>query len=143
MANAPEQHANAAEIHRTVLKAVQDKDIKRLRSMLSPNYSYTGTDGTVTKGPDAGLAIAEKYNRAFPDLEFKVTNQHDVSPTLSVIEFIARGTHKGELEGIAATGRKAEVVVCNIIETLNGKVVRERDYFDTMSLMRQLGVITS
>lgn len=40
-----------------------------------------------------------------------------------------------------ATGRAVEVVVCNIIEAQDGRIVREREYFDGLSIMRQLGII--
>ncbi len=143
MATVAARHNNAAELHRDMLDAVQHRDMKRLRSLYDPGYTFTAGDGTVSSGPDAGVANAEKYTRAFPDLAFTINQQHAVSPTVSVIEFTARGTHKGALEGIPATNRRAEVVVCNIIETRGDKVLREREYFDALSMMRQLGVIGS
>lgn len=51
-----------------------------------------------------------------------------------------RGTHQGELDGIAATGRSIQLHGCNVIEVADGRIVREREYFDTMALMAQLGV---
>jgi predicted ester cyclase len=143
MATVAARQNNAAELHRDMLDAVQRRDMQRLRSLFDPGYTFTGNDGTVSRGPDAGVANAEKYTSAFPDLTFTINQQHVVSPTVSVIEFTARGTHKGALEGIPATNRRAEVVVCNIIETRGDKVLNEREYFDALSLMRQLGVIGS
>ena len=49
-------------------------------------------------------------------------------------------THQGELMGIAPTGRRVEVPVCNVIEVRDGKIYAEREYFDTAHLMQQLGV---
>ena len=60
---------------------------------------------------------------------------------MAVLECVNRGTHEAELEGIAGTGRRIAVPYCNIIETKDGKIVRERDYWDNLSLLRQLGVI--
>jgi predicted ester cyclase len=57
-----------------------------------------------------------------------------------VTEFIARGTHRGELMGISPTNRKVAVPVCNITEFRDGKVYAEREYYDTIYMMQQLGV---
>ncbi len=31
-------------------------------------------------------------------------------------------------------------MACNVVEARDGKIHRERDYFDTLSLMQQLGL---
>lgn len=54
---------------------------------------------------------------------------------------LATGTHLGELQGIAPTGRTVTARVCNVIEVKDGKIWREREYYDALSLMQQLGVI--
>ena len=33
------------------------------------------------------------------------------------------------------------MVVCDIIETREGKIVREREYYDGASMLKQLGVL--
>ena len=39
-----------------------------MRSLLHPEYSYTGGDGKeLTGGPDTGVAIAQAYAAALPD----------------------------------------------------------------------------
>lgn len=44
------------------------------------------------------------------------------------------------MDGIPSTGRRIEIPYCNVIETKDGKIVRERDYWDNQALLRQLGV---
>ena len=44
------------------------------------------------------------------------------------------------LMGLAPTGRKVAIPVCNVIEVRDGKVYAEREYFDSANLMAQLGV---
>jgi len=58
-----------------------------------------------------------------------------------VTEFTLKATHAGEWEGIAPTGKTVEVDFCNIMEFKDGKVFKERDYVDTLSLFVQLGVV--
>jgi hypothetical protein len=58
-----------------------------------------------------------------------------------VVEFIGRGTHKGDLMGIAPTGRSMNIPVCDVMELRDGKIYREREYMDMATLMVQLGVM--
>jgi len=61
---------------------------------------------------------------------------------VAVAELVFRGTHTGELMGIAPTGRRVELNVCNVMGIRDGKVYREREYYDAMAMMVQLGVAT-
>lgn len=132
--------ADVSSLHKEMVELVQRKDLSGYRELLHSDYTYTGGDGVEQQGADAGVAVAEAYTTAFPDIRLEVVNQF-AEGNRSVIEFRATGTHEAELEGIAATGKKISVVVCNIIEEQDGKIVREREYFDQYSFMQQLGVI--
>lgn len=134
--------ADVASIHREMFDVVQHRDVTRLRDLYHAEYTYRGPDGEQGDA-EAGVAIAETYLTAFPDLTFTVEHQFIPDETTSVIELTARGTHQGELEGIAPTGKPVQLVGCNVIEVADGKIRREREYFDTMSLMVQLGVVES
>lgn len=131
--------ADARGLHREMLDAVERQDFDRIRELYSSDYEYWGNDGT-TGDVEAGIQIARMYTTAFPDLTFEVTHETSCGD-VSVLEVIARGTHQGELAGIAPTGAPVEVAVCNIVEIREGKIRREREYFDQLSLMQQLGVI--
>jgi steroid delta-isomerase-like uncharacterized protein len=120
--------------------AVNNKDFEGLRSLYHSDYTYTGTDGQEHKGAEAGVAVAQTYTSAFPDLSFEVRRQYDCGAGVSITEVTGRGTHQGELEGIAPTGRQVEGFACNIIEVRDGKIYRERDYFDRLALLEQLGI---
>jgi predicted ester cyclase len=51
-----------------------------------------------------------------------------------------RGTHTGPLQDIAPTGRSVALPGCNVIELRDGLIYREADYFDTATMLKQLGV---
>lgn len=131
--------SDASSVHLAMLDVIRNKDLDGLRDLYHPDYTYTGGDGVEHKGADAGIEVAATYLGAFPDLAFSVRHQFAQGNT-SIIEFSARGTHRGELQGIPPTGRKVDVVVCNIVEVEDGKIYREREYFDPTSMMQQLGV---
>ena len=133
--------ANAMALQLAMLDAVNCRDFNRLRNLYHPDYVYMSADGTEHKGADVGVAVAETYTRAFPDLTFEIRHRFAPSPDVSIIELTARGTHQAMLEGIPATGRAVEVAVCNVVEVQDGLIVREREYYDGLAIMRQLGVI--
>lgn len=56
------------------------------------------------------------------------------------IEWIMSGT-SGNLPGMPVTNKSYSVPGVAVIELKEGKVKRETDYWDTSSLMRQLGVL--
>ncbi|MBC8004504.1 MAG: ester cyclase [Verrucomicrobia bacterium] len=121
------------------MDAIAQHDFGKLRKMYHENYSYTGTDGHRQVGPESGVGIAELYTTAFPDLQFEIINMVTTG-NFVVTEFIANGTHQGDLMGIKPTNRKVSVPICNVAEIREGKIYAEREYFDNVHLMQQLGV---
>ena len=133
--------SDAASVHLEYFDTIKTRDFTRMRDLLHPDYTIMQGDGVEQKGPDVGIAIAETYVTAFPDLTFEVRHQYAPSDSVSVLEFTARGTHQAPLEDIPATGKQVEIVVCNVIELDDGKILREREYYDNLAIMRQLGVV--
>ena len=58
-----------------------------------------------------------------------------------VSRYAATGTHRGDLAGIAPTGRHAETHGCVVSEIKNGQIMRQWLYWDSAHLLRQLGVL--
>jgi steroid delta-isomerase-like uncharacterized protein len=136
----PQPAVSPSQIHRALLDAWNRRDFDRFGSLLHPDYTYTGGDGKeLTGGPDTGVQIARMYAGAFPDGRAEITRVH-VQGDTSIAEFVARGTHNGELLGIAPTGRGIEINICSVIEVKDGKAYREREYFDMQTMLVQLGV---
>ena len=94
------------------MEAVSRRDFAKVRQLFHPQYSYTGGDGQRKEGAEAGIAVAETYTGAFPDLKFEVKRMHAVGDDVLVTEFVVRATHQGELMGIPPTGRKVEIHIC-------------------------------
>lgn len=130
----------ATDLHEQMMDAVRGRDLAALRSLYHRDYTYMSGDGQEQKGAEAGVAVVETYTAAFPDLSFDIRHRFGCGEDVSVIEFTARGTHQGQLQGIAATGRQVGVVVCNVIEVRDGKIYREREYSDSMAMLDQLGM---
>ena len=133
--------ANPSEIHSEILDAWNRRDWDKMRSLFHKDYSYTGADGKELVGPDAGIKVAGSYAEAIPDGNTEITNVC-VSGNTAVAEFVVRGTHQGEMMGVAPTGKPIEIRVCHVLEMRDGKVYRGREYLDTMRILVQIGAAT-
>ena len=79
---------------------------------------------------------------AFPDRRFAVEDMIAEGDKVSA-RFTMRGTHKGELRGIAPSGREVTMSGIDIIRLKEGKMVEDRVEVDQLGMMQQLGVIPS
>jgi steroid delta-isomerase-like uncharacterized protein len=123
------------------MDAIMRRDFDAVRALFHPGFSYTGADGQPQAGVEAAIALARTYLTAFPDLNFEIVKTHDTA-AVAITEFVGRGTHRGDLLGIAATGQRVALSICNIIEVRDGKIYAEREYFDFAHVLQQLGVST-
>ena len=128
-----------ADVAREYLEAWNRRDWETFGGVLDDQYTYTGGDGQLQRGPEAGLAVGQMFATAFPDGHIEIQHLHAAGDT-AIMEFIGRGTHTGDLMGIAPTGRQMTINVCTILTVRNDKIVSEREYMDMMTMMQQLGV---
>lgn len=95
------------------------------------------------KGKQEILKSLKVWHDAFPDSKGDVTNQIvQGDQVLSEVTF--RGTHTGPLAGvmgvIPATGKPVELRIAIVSWFRDGKIQRERSYFDLVTLSTQLGL---
>ncbi len=130
---------DAAAIAHEYLEAWNRRDWEKFRGVLHPEYTYTGGDGQKQTGPDAGLAVGQMFATAFPDGKIEI-RKISAAGDVAVVEFTGRGTHTGDLMGIAPTGKQMTLPACTVLECRDGKIIAEREYMDMLHLMQQLGV---
>ena len=128
------------DIAREYTGAFNDRNFDRARDLMHSDYTYTGPDGQEQRGPDAGVAVLKMWANGFPDGRIDIQNIKESGDTV-VVEFTGRGTHRGDLMGMAPTGKQVNIPVCNVMELRDGKVYREREYMDMATVMAQLGVM--
>ena len=63
----------------------------------------------------------------------------------AVVEFVNRGTQTGVLHSslgdFPPSGKRMEVRYCSVMRVADGMVVEGRDYYDSASIARQLGLV--
>ncbi len=76
---------------------------------------------------------------AFPDLRFAIDDV--IAEGEKVVAYVTmRGTHQGEFQGIAATGKEVEAKAVHIFRLVGGKAVEHWAVRDDLTVLLQLGV---
>jgi steroid delta-isomerase-like uncharacterized protein len=86
--------------------------------------------------------IMGPYLTAFPDLHVVLDDQVAEGDNVAS-RFSITGTHKGELAGLAATGKEVDYTGVNFIQVRDGKIVAVWGGSDQLRMMRQIGAIPS
>lgn len=103
-----------------------------------PRYELIAT-GEVHDGPEEVMAYFDATRRAFPDQRNELLALHHTGDAVCV-EAVVRGTHDGPLGGLPPTGRAFELPILALFIFDGDKLVCERVYFDSRTVLRQLGV---
>jgi steroid delta-isomerase-like uncharacterized protein len=103
-----------------------------------PRYEIVAT-GDVYDGARAVARYYEETRAAFPDQRNENVVLHAAENAV-VAEFDLLGTHRGELRGVAPTGREFRCRCCAIFEFEAGgeRITCERVYLDTATIAQQL-----
>ncbi len=95
-------------------------------------------DGEKAHGLTEFKAVLGRLQRAFPDIQYRVDDVI-VTGERIILRWEARGTHKGEYLGQAATGRSMSYTGVTIYERrADGKIARIFVAADLLSLLRRL-----
>jgi len=92
------------------------------------------------RGPEGVKELVRGYRAAFPDLQLTVDEQV-AEGDLVATRWSARGTHRGELFGIPATGRESIVTGITIDRFKDCKIAESHTNWDTLGLLQQIGAI--
>ena len=91
-------------------------------------------------GHDGARQLFSLLKSAFPDFQTTV-EQLIVEGDQVAARLTHTATHLGEFMGIPATGRTATVTASGIFRIAGDRLVENRVIFDSLGLLRQLGVI--
>ena len=102
--------------------------------------THDPADPNAGRGPQAAKEQATMYRTAFPDLHVTIDEMIAEGDKV-VTRWTARGTHKGDLMGIAPTGKQVTITGITIDRMTGGKAEEGWTNWDTMGMMQQLGVV--
>jgi steroid delta-isomerase-like uncharacterized protein len=136
--------ADNADLARRLHEAWNERSFDEIAEATAPSSTITIVgSGDTFEGVDGARAYNEMWADGFPDGRVTV-DRVIASGDYVVVEFTGQGTHTGTLVTsmgeIPATGRSMTLQLCDVMEFKNGKVQGQRTYFDTGSMMAQLGL---
>jgi steroid delta-isomerase-like uncharacterized protein len=109
--------------------------------LFAPTYAHHDpSTPDVGRGPESEKKRATLYRTAFPDLRLTIEDVIAEGETV-MARWSCRGTHKGDLSGIAPTGKQFTISGVSIARLTNGKIVEGWVNWDALGLMQQLGVV--
>ena len=109
--------------------------------LFAQNYSHHDpSTPECGRGPESEKKRATLYRTAFPDVRLTVEDIIAEGETV-VARWSCRGTHKGDLNGIAPTGKQVNITGVSIARFTNGKMSEGFVNWDALSLMQQLGIV--
>jgi steroid delta-isomerase-like uncharacterized protein len=133
----------AIQIARENVDSFNKADWERLQAGLAPGVRYheLATQRT-TEGPEKLVELLKGWKQAFPDAAGTVTSAV-ASGDMAALEVTWQGTHTGPLETpegtIPASGKRQETPAAIVFTFEGGKIKESRQYFDSMTLLKQIG----
>jgi predicted ester cyclase len=153
-ANFPEPHfkgyevltiRSAAEAAKALVRRIADEvwtqgKLEVIDEVIAPDFTGSSpTDGEF-HGPSGFRQLVERYHSAFSGVEMRIDRMVAEADWVAV-SWSARGTHTGELMGIAPTGREATVEGMQFSRIRDGRLVESHGLFDALGMLQQLGAI--
>jgi len=115
-------------ISNRVAQAISEGDLDALDNLMAPELA------------EEFKRDVTEIRRAFPD--YAGTNVEQIAEGEKVANrFVFLGTHLGEFEGVAPTGKRVEFVGHSIDRVVEGKIVESWVEVDLLGVMQQLGAV--
>jgi steroid delta-isomerase-like uncharacterized protein len=131
------------KIARKQIDAFNNGDWEELKAVLASDsrYDELGTERKI-EGPEKIVELFKGWKMAFPDAVGTVTSAV-ASGNKAALEVTWTGTHTGPLgtaEGtIPASGKRQETPAAVFFAFEGEKIKASRHYFDSMTLLKQIG----
>ncbi len=138
-------HEDNVRIAHEFQEAWNDRDFDRAaRLMADDGEILVVGSGERFTGPDGAVQFSQMWADGFPDGRIEISETISEGDRIAVL-YRGRGTHTGTLRNpageIPATGREVTLDLCDVMEIRDGKVKTIRTYFDSASLLAQLGLM--
>ena len=109
-----------------------------LATFAHPRYELVPS-GEVVDGSEDVARYYEETRSAFPDQRNELIALHHADDAV-IAEFDLVGTHRGSFRGLPPTGRTFRCRMAAVFVFEGDRLVCERVYFDSATILRQLGI---
>ena len=137
--------ADNATIARAFYDDWNKRDFDHLAGLLADDGEILLVgSGTSFGGPDGARQFSQMWADGFPDGRVTIDNIVAAGEHV-VVEHTGRGSQTGTLAApggdIPATGKSVTLQLCDVFRIEGGEIKSLRSYFDSASLLMQLGVL--
>jgi steroid delta-isomerase-like uncharacterized protein len=132
--------SDAKKVSRRIFEEVWNgKDIAAIDELMAADYVHHDPQSPQFSGGREGYKqLVEYYLKAFPDSHFTIDQEIQEGNT-AVTCWTVRGTHRGDLPTMPATGKTFSVTGITVARLQDGKFVESWNNWDALGLMQQLG----
>jgi predicted ester cyclase len=133
--------ADAKQIVKQLFEEPWKGNLGVIDKYVAPNYiGHDPSEPEIIRGPAGFRAFVQKYLAGFPDGRIIVDDQIIEGDKVAT-RWTGRGTHTGEIAGIAPTGKQVTVSGLTISKLESGMVIEDWTTWDTLGMLIQLGAI--
>jgi len=132
---------NKAIVRRVFEELWNQGNLSVADQLFTPNYTdHDSSSPDFGHGPESERKRVALYRTAFPDLRLTIEDLIAEGDTV-MARWSCHGTHKGDLNGIAPTGKQFTISGVTIARFVNGKLSEGYVNWDALGLMQQLGAV--
>ncbi|PYT72626.1 MAG: ester cyclase [Acidobacteria bacterium] len=135
-----------SEVNKTIVRRLFEEvwnkgNLSVADELFTPNCEHhDASSPDFGRGPESEKKRATLYRTAFPDLRLTIEDIIAEGETV-IARWSCRGTHKGDLSGIAPTGKQVTISGVSIARFSGSKMAEGWINWDALGLMQQLGVV--
>jgi steroid delta-isomerase-like uncharacterized protein len=131
---------NKALFRRWFEDVVNANDYSVVDELLAPDYVAHFPGAPAPIDCDGHKGMVEMFAAAFPDWQESIQDVIAEGDRV-VLRVTAGGTHEGEFQGVAPTGKTVSITGMGIVRIAEGRIAESWWEFDALGLMQQLGAI--
>jgi predicted ester cyclase len=133
--------ADAKQIVERLFEESWKGNLDVIDEYIAPGYiGHDPSEPDAIRGPAGFRAFIQKYLTAFPDGQIIIEDQILEGEKVAT-RWTGRGTHKGEIAGIAPTGKQITVTGLTISRLDGDMVVEDWTTWDALGMLIQIGAI--
>ncbi|HUJ58159.1 MAG TPA: ester cyclase [Kofleriaceae bacterium] len=127
-------------VHRVVAEIFHGKKRELVDELYAPGYVGHQIPPPMPQNREGQKQLLAYFHSAFPDLELVFEDEVVEGQKLAGRGYFT-GTHRGELMGVAPTGKKVKVAFQDLWRVEGGRIAEYWAAVDYLGLMRQLGAL--
>ena len=131
---------NKAVLASFVEEVINEGRLERADDLVAVDFVELDPLPGQQQGREGLKQVISAFRTAFPDIRW-VIEEMVAEGDKVFSRFTWHGTHRGEFLGVPATGRQISVMGMVVDRVVAGKMVESQILMDSLSMMRQLGVI--